>query len=116
MPMSTAYLNAIAGTGRTSITHIQLHSADPGASGTTAATTAARQAVTWAAVASGNFAMSGSLNFTGGAANGAVTHISYWSASTGGTYYGSAALTGDTTFNSAGEYTLTAAQINHAAA
>lgn len=116
MPMFTSYLNLIAGTGRTAITHIQTHSADPGAAGTANPTSAARQPVTWGAVTTGNFGFTGSLNYTGIAANGAVTHITYWTALTGGICHGSASLTGDTTANSAGEFSLTSAQINHNAA
>jgi hypothetical protein len=47
------------------------------------------------------------LNFTGGAASGAATHLGFWSAATTGTFYGWQALTGDQTFNAAGEYTVT---------
>ena len=47
------------------------------------------------------------MAFTGLTANQAVTHVSYWSASTGGTFYGSAALSGDAAANAAGAYTVT---------
>ena len=94
------------------ITHLQLHSADPGAAGTTGVTSAGRQAVTWSVDADGDLTITGTLNFTGGAANGACTWVSGWSASTGGTFRGAWQLTGDTTFNSAGEYSLTGLTIN----
>ena len=47
------------------------------------------------------------VEFTGLTANQAVSHVSYWSALTGGTFYGSAALTGDISANAAGAYTVT---------
>jgi len=110
MPLVDAGLNVGANAIRTAITHIGLASADPGATGTNP-TTAARQPVTWGTVAAGDFSSSAAINFTGGTANGPVTHVTYWSAATGGTYYGSQALTGDNTFNSAGEYTVSSLSI-----
>ena len=101
---------------RSAITHIQTHSADPGAAGTTSPTTAARQAVTWsAATADGDFGLSATLNFTGIAANGGVTYVSLWSALTVGTWYGNYATTGDATANAAGEWSLTALNLNGSA-
>lgn len=83
-----------------------LHSADPGATGTNE-TSAGRQGVTWSASSAGDLSLSASESFTGGAASGACTHVGLWSASSGGTFYGGFALTGDQNFNAAGEYTLT---------
>jgi hypothetical protein len=101
---------------RSAITHIQLHSGDPGASGTSNVTTAARQPVTWsAATADGDFGLASALNFTGVAASGATTYVSAWSALTAGTWYGNFALTGDATANAAGEYTVTALNLNGSA-
>jgi hypothetical protein len=50
---------------------------------------------------------SSNIAFTGLTANQSVTHVSYWAASMGGTFRGSAALTGDATADAAGEYTVT---------
>jgi hypothetical protein len=50
--------------------------------------------ITWSTVA-----------FTGLPASSSVTHVSYWSASTGGTNYGGSALTGDLAANASGAYT-----------
>lgn len=63
------------------------------ATGTVNGTTGA---ITWTNVA-----------FTGGAANGPVVRVGYWSAATGGTYLGGSLLTGDQAFNAAGSYTAT---------
>lgn len=68
--------------------------------------TAARVAASWSVDADGDITCT-SKNFTGGAASGAVVRVGYWSASSGGTYGGGALLTGDQTFNAAGEYTVT---------
>jgi hypothetical protein len=45
-------------------------------------------------------------NFTGTPGDGA-THALFFSASTGGTFYGFDALTGDQAFNAAGAYSIT---------
>jgi hypothetical protein len=98
---------------RTAVTHLQLHSGDPGAAGTSNVTTAARQAVTWSSVTGdGDFGLSGNIAFTGVAANGGATWVSGWSASSSGTFYGRWQLTGDATANAAGEYTVTALTLN----
>lgn len=89
----------------TAITHMQLHSAAPGAAGTTAAV-GARKPVNGTVDADGDITWT-TVAFTGLPASGAVTHVSYWSALTSGTFYGSAALAGDLAANAAGEYTIT---------
>lgn len=96
---------ALAGGLTNAITHLALHSANPGTTGTSP-TSAARLAVAWNAPAAGSSSMTAAKNFTGGASNGAATFVGAWSAVTGGTFYGYWDITGDQTFNSAGEYTL----------
>jgi len=88
-------------------THAQLYTAEPNAAGTTNVSSAGRQAVTWVTAANGDMVITTDVPFTGGTANGACTYIGLWSASSGGTFYGYFALTGDQTFNSAGEYIFT---------
>jgi hypothetical protein len=93
---------------RGAATHAQLHSAAAGGSGTSNVTTAGRVAVTWsAATGTGDFGLASALNFTGGAALGAVYSVTLWSASTSGTFYGEFITSGDLTFNAAGEYKVT---------
>lgn len=106
MALNDAALVVAANAVDTAITHMQLHSGARGATGTTNVTSAPRVAVNGSVDADGDITWT-NVAFTGGASNGAVAEVSYWSASTGGTYYGGAAVTGDATFNSAGEYTLT---------
>jgi hypothetical protein len=95
------------------ITHLSLHTAQPASltSGTNEST-AARQAAGWGAVASGGDFSTTNKAFTGGASGGACTHVGFWSAVTGGTFYGYQALTGDQTFNAAGEYTITSLTVS----
>ncbi len=71
--------------------YVKLHTADPGAAGTTAAfgdTT--RKAATFSAAASdGTITTTADLNWTSVTAAATVTHVSFWSAVTGGTFLGS---------------------------
>jgi hypothetical protein len=92
-------------------THAGLFTAEPNSTGTTNVAASARQAITWVTAANGDLVITADLAFTGGAASGACTHVGLWSASSSGTFYGYFALTGDTTFNAAGEYTVTGVTI-----
>jgi hypothetical protein len=89
--------------------YLSLHSGDPGSSGSHE-TSAAREQVSWPSASGGSGKVT-DVKFTGGAASGACTHVGLWSASSGGTFYGSEALSGDQSFNSQGEYTVTSATI-----
>jgi hypothetical protein len=105
MALSDAALVVGANAIDTAITHFGLHSAAPGAAGTTAAV-GTRVAVNGTVDADGDITWTNTA-FTGLTANQGVTHVSYWSAATAGTFYGSAALAGDLAANAAGEYTVT---------
>lgn len=107
----------VAGTAiKNAITHMQLHSADPGALGTTSPL-GTRVAVSGSVDSDSDITWT-NIAFTGLTANQAVSWISYWSSAgtgtpaTGGTNYGKSQLTGDTTANSAGEYTVTSVTEN----
>jgi hypothetical protein len=82
---------------------MQLHSGARGGAGTGNVTSAARVPVNGSVDADGDITWA-DLDFTGGAADGAVAEISYWTALTSGTYLGGSALTGDAAFNGDGEY------------
>ena len=112
MALNDTCLNIGATAMKNAITHLSLASADPGAAGTANPTSAARQPVTWGTVATGDFSLGANVNFTLGLANGAVQYVCFWSAVTGGIFYGSQALSGDPNFNSNGEYTITALTVN----
>lgn len=112
MPLTDTTLN-LMGTYLTSIaTHLTLHSADPGTTGTSLVATAARIPAVWTVDADGDLTLSSSAAFTGAAASTAVTYVGLWSALTVGTFRGGFPLTGDTTTNAAGEYTVTQITIN----
>lgn len=110
MPFNNAAMVVAANAIQDVALYGQLHSGAAGGSGTSNVTSAAREAITWATPTGlGDFALDAQLEFSGGAANGDVYSITLWSASTSGTYYGEFPLTtGDTAFNSAGEYYVTA--------
>jgi hypothetical protein len=85
-----ALLDGTAAGLATLITHIGLHSADPGAAGGNelAGGTYARVPVTWAAASAGARALSATpytLNVPAGAT---VAYIGFWSAASGGTFRG----------------------------
>ena len=99
--MDTPYYNAIAGHGRTLITHISL------VNGSGTEVSNARLPVTWTAASDGLIRPTADLDF---GVNTGVT-VAGWrghSALTGGTNYGGADLSPEV-FNQAGEYRLLAA-------
>lgn len=110
MALNDTILNIGNAAAQTAMTHAQIHTAQPNASGSNESS-AARQAITWVTAANGDLVITADLAFTGGSASGAATHIGFWSASSSGTFYGWLALTGDQTFNAAGEYTVTGVTI-----
>lgn len=73
--------------------YVQLHTADPGAAGTTAVSAVTtRNSPTFNAASSGSMTLSslGSYSMT---SSETISHISIWTASSGGTFLQSAALT-----------------------
>lgn len=109
MALSNSAMVLAANALRSNATHAQLHSAAAGAAGTSNVTSASRQAVSWStATGDGDFGLTAPLNFAGGASGGAVYSVTLWTASTGGTFLGEFVLTGDSSFNAAGEYSVTA--------
>ena len=89
------------------VAYVSLHTADPGATGTSEVTGGspayARKAITWTAASSGAMSNNGAIVFDVPA--GTYNHVGYWSASSGGTYYGSRASTSQT-FSGQGTYTI----------
>lgn len=105
MSLNDASIVIAANAVDTAITHMSLHTTGAVTSSTNEST-AARVAVNGTVDGDGDITWS-NVAFTGGAASGPVVRVGYWSASSGGTYYGGTLLTGDQTFNAAGEYTVT---------
>lgn len=93
--LANNWLNMLRGTAFTapSATYIKLHTADPGAAGTSnASAVTTRQAATFSAASSGALALSNSPAFTMTATE-TITHISVWDASTADNLLWTAALT-----------------------
>jgi hypothetical protein len=115
-----AWLNTLRGTSAATFTgvttlFVQLHTADPGASGTTAvSSTTTRQALNFAAASAGSQALTGTTQWTNWAGtNGeVVTHISVWGASSAGTFYYSVALTASKTVNTGDTLTLSSLTVS----
>lgn len=104
MALQTAVLNAANDAATAIMAWAAVHS--DATSGSQTSTT--RIAVTWGSSASAVSTSAGvPLAFTG-TPGAAATHLGLWSASTAGTFRGSRALTGDQTFNAAGNYSVTA--------
>lgn len=110
MALTDATLNSLGTSLDGLITHASLHSSDPSTTGANESA-AARVAVSLTVDADGDLTLDSTLAFTGGTASGSVTHVGLWSASTAGTFRGAFALTGDSAFNAAGEYNVTALTI-----
>lgn len=107
--------------GRTTYTanaafYVKLHTGSPGSAGTTnAATETTRQAVTFgSAAASGAISNTAAITWTNVSTTETITHVSFWTASSGGTFLGSddlpsskALTAGDTLTIAIGDLDLT---------
>jgi hypothetical protein len=102
------------GTFATATNWVKLHTGDPGAAGATAAAAGdtTRKQATMAAASAGSKAMTGSAGpWTNGGTSETLSHISLWSASSAGTFNGSAALTASQAWASGNTFTLTSLSI-----
>jgi hypothetical protein len=96
-------------------TYVQLHTGPPGASGTTdVSSVTTREAVTWGSPSAGSVAASNEPEWTSWAGtNGEVdTDISFWTASTSGTFNMSIQLSSSVTMDTGDSLTLTAISIS----
>ena len=96
---STAGLNAASDGIAAAGTWIQMHTADPGAAGTTGVT-GSRAQTTWGAASNGS--RTGTQVSIAIGAGVTVTHWSLWSASSAGTFLGGFALSASEAFGAAG--------------
>lgn len=86
---------------------VQLHTADPGAAGTTAvAAETTRKQASFAAASGGAITTDAALDWTAVAANETITHISFWTASSAGTFLGSDALDSSAVLSAGGNFTI----------
>jgi hypothetical protein len=108
--LSVAVANATLSVFAADALYMQLHTGDPGASGTSnVSSTTTREAVTWGAPSGGVLTASNSPAWPSWAGtNGeVVTDVSYWSTVTGGTFAGSATLATSATMATSDTLTLT---------
>lgn len=104
-------LTAVTGTDGV---FVQLHTGDPGSAGTSnVSSVTTREAVTWGSVSGGSVAMSNTPAWTSwaGTSPETETYVSFWSASTSGTFGMSMQLTSSVTLNTGDSLTLTSASV-----
>lgn len=117
MALNTTGKNVMLG-GLTAVaTHVSLHTADPGATGTSEVSGApyTRELAGWASPSAGAVANSGAIVFDVPGVT-TITHLGYWSASTAGTFYGWRALDSSQTFATAGSYTIAIGNLSESVA
>ncbi len=97
--------------------YVSLHTADAGTNGANEVTggTYARKSAAWGSPAAGAVANSGAIVLDVPAST-TITVLGYWSASSGGTFYGSRALDAPQTFATAGTYTIAIGNLTEAIA
>lgn len=111
--LATAHANELleiyrgtAVTGKT--LYAQLHTADPGAAGTTAVSgVTTRKALTFAAASGGSMALASAPSVWNMTGTETLTHISLWDASTSGNFVRSIALASSKSVNSGDTFQLT---------
>jgi hypothetical protein len=109
--LANKWLNILRGTTFTGIAavYVQLHTADPGAAGTTgvSAGSTTRPAITWNAAATGAMTMTGTApSWTNGGTSETLSHISFWDANTAGNFLASAALSASQAWASGNTFAL----------
>jgi len=111
MALNAAALDIAGEAIAAAITHIQFHTAAPGAAGTSNVIAGGRFAVDIDST-NGNLSLAAPVSATGLTAGATVGYVSFWTASAAGTILGDAQRTsGDATVNTAGEYILNALSI-----
>ena len=113
--LATDWLNTLRNVSYVeAATYVQLHTANPGAAGTTAVSSVTtRPAINFAAASGGAMSMSNTPSWSSWAGtNGeVVTHISVWDANAAGNFLFSAALTASKTINTGDTFTLSSCSI-----
>lgn len=98
--------------------YASLHSADPSTGGSNELTGGspayARKSITWGAASSGTRSNTDAQVFDVPAGS-TVAYVGYWSASSGGTFYGSRAVTSES-FTGQGTYTIAIGDIDESVA
>ena len=112
-----AWLNVLSGTtfNGAAGSYAELHTADPGANGTTAVSVGSttRQSLSWSAASAGSKSLASAPSaWTNGGTSETLTHIAVFSASSAGTFYFSVALTTPQAWASDNTFTLTSLSIS----
>ena len=107
MGLSTAGLNLQVGGLTAAASHVSLHTSSPGSDGSNEVSggSYARQSASWASASAGSAATNANVVFDVPTST-TITHLGYWSASSGGTFYGWRALNASQAFSSAGTYPI----------
>lgn len=95
-------------------TYVQLHTGDPGAAGTTAASAeTTRVQATWGAAASGSKAITATLEWASWTAGTeTISHVSIWDASSSGNVLWTGALSASKTVNNTDTLQITALSVS----
>lgn len=113
---ANAYLNVYRNVTFTGVAtpFIQLHTGDPGASGTAAVSVGSttRNAITWNAASAGSMTLNTLGAWTNGGTSETITHVTLWSAAAAGTFYQSFALTASQAWVSTNTLTITTFTLN----
>lgn len=92
---------------------VKLHLGDPGAAGTSnPATETDRVAVTGTSPSGGTCSNSNALDWPSYPATEDITHVSFWSASTAGTFLGSDALNATKSVDSGDDFQIAAGELD----
>ena len=93
--------------------YVKLHTADPGSAGTTAAAgETTRQAATFSAASGGAITTSADLTWTNVSTTETISHVSFWSASSAGTFLGSDALAASKSLTAGDTFTIAAGDLD----
>lgn len=106
MPLNTAGINALLEDGNEAVVYVAV-----GDGATSADQTSAARVQLASTVSGGIITATGVPYAFTGTPNDGATHALFFSAPTGGTFYGFDALTGDQAFNASGDYSITSLTI-----
>ncbi len=113
MSLQDNALNIMLDAFGTAAAYVSLHTDNPSTNGANEVSngTYARQESNWDAADAGNLTNDAPIVFDVPGST-TIKFLGYWSADTGGTFYGSRALDADQTFATAGTYTIAAGNLS----
>lgn len=93
--------------------YVKLHTGDPGSAGTAnAAGETTRKAVTFSAASAGAITNSADIAWTNVSTSETISHISFWDASSAGTFLGSDALAASKALTAGDNFTIAAGDLD----